>query len=674
MNTEADPRTAPARGPLARLVDHVRLPGEPTAFERKHVARMNRYAMWFFAAHVPILTALAALNGTGPVAAALLSAAVLLVPVVALRVLENERTRSCVFGFTAMCMGGVLVHVGQGPVQIEMHFYFFALLAMLAVFGNPMVVIVGAATVAVHHLALWFLAPASVFNYEAPLWVVLVHAAFVVLETPVACFMARTFFDNVIGLERQVAARTAELDARNRSMRLVLDNVGEGLVVAGLDGTLHGEASLLLTDRFGPIQESDTLASYLGRRNEESGAWLALAWESLEEGFMPLEVVLDQLPGCLEADGALYSLEYEPMTGANGELESVFVVLRDVTAEVAARALEQDNRETMALFQRTLADRPGLERFVVESRRLMERVQDSLPEDAPAAKRPLHTLKGNAGFFGLETIASGAHRLETAIEAHEEEAVDLGLQSLVERWTAIESTVEDLLSKGGGPGAVVLGRDEFDRILDLVIDGAEHASIAAELTRATLERTSTRLEEIGAQARALAERLERGEIDVALEDNGVRLDRDRFGDFWLSFVHVVRNAVDHGLETPEERAAQGKPSQGRIAVRTYIDGGDDLVVEFSDDGRGVDWERVRERADALGAEFAEKDPTEALFASGLSTREEATGLSGRGVGLAAVKEACDALGGTIRLETEKGSSTTFQFRFPGALAASGTNH
>ncbi|MEL6714603.1 MAG: ATP-binding protein, partial [Planctomycetota bacterium] len=329
--------------------------------------------------------------------------------------------------------------------------------------------------------------------------------------------------------------------------------------------------------------------------------------------------------------------------------------------------------ETMALFQRTLADRPGLERFVVESRRLLGRVQDALPEDAPSAKRPLHTLKGNAGFFGLETIASGAHRLENAIEAHEEEAVDLGLQALVDRWTAIESTVDDLLSQGGGPGAVVLGRDEFDRILELVIDGAEHDSIAAELTRATLEPTSTRLAEIGAQARALAERLERGEIDVELEDNDVRLDRDRFGDFWLSFVHVVRNAVDHGLETAEERAESGKSSQGRISVRTYLDG-DDLVVEFSDDGRGVDWDRVRERAEALGADFVGKDPTDALFASGLSTREEATELSGRGVGLAAVKEACDALGGTIRLETEKGLSTTFQFRFPDALAAPGASH
>ena len=65
-----------------------------------------------------------------------------------------------------------LVHVGQGPVQIEMHFYFFALLAMLAVYGNPLVILVAAVTVALHHLVLWALLPASVFNYDAPIWVV----------------------------------------------------------------------------------------------------------------------------------------------------------------------------------------------------------------------------------------------------------------------------------------------------------------------------------------------------------------------------------------------------------------------------------------------------------------------------------------------------------------------
>jgi C4-dicarboxylate-specific signal transduction histidine kinase len=118
-------------------------------------------------------------------------------------------------GITAMFMGGILVHAGQGPVQIEMHFYFFVLLALLAVYANPLVIVVAALTVAAHHLVLWFVLPASVFNYEAPLWVVAVHALFVILEAVAACFIARNFFDNVVELEQRIQERTHKLQEAN---------------------------------------------------------------------------------------------------------------------------------------------------------------------------------------------------------------------------------------------------------------------------------------------------------------------------------------------------------------------------------------------------------------------------------------------------------------------------
>jgi hypothetical protein len=152
--------------------------------------------------HVPVFVLLAALNGTGALTALGLTTAVLVGPAVAYRTLENPRSISIVHGVTAMFMGGLLVHFGQGPVQIEMHFYFFALLAMLAVYANPLVIVAATVTVALHHLALWLILPASVFNYQAPLWVVVVHAAFVVLEATATCFIARSFFENVIGLEK----------------------------------------------------------------------------------------------------------------------------------------------------------------------------------------------------------------------------------------------------------------------------------------------------------------------------------------------------------------------------------------------------------------------------------------------------------------------------------------
>jgi two-component system, chemotaxis family, sensor kinase CheA len=196
---------------IKALLKYIVLPAHMSDFERDYLKRVNRVALWFFIAHLPVFVLLAVYNHTNPNMAVALTSLVLLGPILAVRYLNSLRTVSVIMGITAMFMGGLLVHFGQGPVQIEMHFYFFVLLALLAVFANPMVIIAAAATVALHHLALWFLLPASVFNYEAPVWVVAVHALFVILEAVGACFIARGFFDNVVELDQHVQERTQSL-------------------------------------------------------------------------------------------------------------------------------------------------------------------------------------------------------------------------------------------------------------------------------------------------------------------------------------------------------------------------------------------------------------------------------------------------------------------------------
>jgi hypothetical protein len=208
------------------LMAYVSLPDEVTPFERRYLAKLNRVALVLFWAHAPLLMFVAGLAGTGVWRALLYSLVVLAGPTLAWRTFENPRHVSMTYGVAAMCMGGLLVHFGQGPMQIEMHFYFFVVIALLAVFANPRVVLAAALTATVHHLALFFLLPASIFNYSATFWTVVVHAAFVVADSVAACFVARSFFDNVIGLDRMVGA----LDGRNADLRLVLENVGQGFV------------------------------------------------------------------------------------------------------------------------------------------------------------------------------------------------------------------------------------------------------------------------------------------------------------------------------------------------------------------------------------------------------------------------------------------------------------
>ncbi|MEL6349182.1 MAG: hypothetical protein AAFV53_39125, partial [Myxococcota bacterium] len=179
-------------------------------------------------AHLPFLLGVAWLNHTSGFGAFVLWALSITGPLVAPRVLQDVRQASLVHGFAYMCLGGVLVHVGQGPIQIEMHFYFFAMLAILAIFANPAVITVSAATVTVHHIVLWLLLPDSVFFYDAPFGVVLVHAAFVGFASAAAVYFARTYLDNVVALEAIIEERTAALNGRNEDMKLLLNSVDQG--------------------------------------------------------------------------------------------------------------------------------------------------------------------------------------------------------------------------------------------------------------------------------------------------------------------------------------------------------------------------------------------------------------------------------------------------------------
>ena len=136
----------------------------------------------------------------------------------------------------------------------------------------------------------------------------------------------------------------------------------------------------------------------------------------------------------------------------------------------------------------------------------------------------------------------------------------------------------------------------------------------------------------------------------------MRLDSRRWAPFWPSLVHLLRNALDHGMESPDERQRAGKARTGSLALVTR-EVGDRIVIEVSDDGRGIDWERVRAVAASRGLPAAtDQDLSAALFGGGLSTKSEATIYSGRGAGLSACYWACQELGGTMTVSLRCGAA------------------
>jgi two-component system chemotaxis sensor kinase CheA len=174
----------------------------------------------------------------------------------------------------------------------------------------------------------------------------------------------------------------------------------------------------------------------------------------------------------------------------------------------------------------------------------------------------------------------------------------------------------------------------------------------------------TRLEHLGEHARALGGRLGRCPFDLEFGDTCLRLPREPWRHLWPALVHLVRNSVEHGLETPAERAAAGKSTRARLTL-TAAEFGEAVVITIGDDGKGVDWENLRERAAGLGLPNGTRpDLVHFMFRDGVSTRDSVSETSGRGVGLAVVHQEVERLGGKISVESNPGRGTRFVLTFP----------
>jgi two-component system chemotaxis sensor kinase CheA len=164
------------------------------------------------------------------------------------------------------------------------------------------------------------------------------------------------------------------------------------------------------------------------------------------------------------------------------------------------------------------------------------------------------------------------------------------------------------------------------------------------------------------------------EVDLVIENADLGVDRSMLADVRDALVHLLRNGVDHGLESPDERRMLGKPAAGRLRIRVRADG-DMLSIEVVDDGRGMDPQKLREVAvrkrlltEQQAAALSEREAIELVFRAGFSTREEITDISGRGVGMDVVKKKVEALGGSVGISSRLGRGSTFTLRLPQSLA------
>ena len=209
----------------------------------------------------------------------------------------------------------------------------------------------------------------------------------------------------------------------------------------------------------------------------------------------------------------------------------------------------------------------------------------------------------------------------------------------------------------------------------LVRDISQLASITSELQRSSTVLRMIPIKQTFQRMSRLVRDLSKNSgklVNVVTVGEDTEIDRNMVDEIYNPLVHMIRNAVDHGMEMPEDRIQAGKPERGTIRLKAFHRGGN-IVIEISDDGRGLNREKIRQKAVKNGLinasdALTDQEVNRLILLPGFSTAEKITDISGRGVGMDVVKQAVEKLRGKMDIQSVEGKGTTFVTGFPLTMA------
>ncbi|SIQ12397.1 Putative Fe-S cluster [Alkalispirochaeta americana] len=478
-------------------------------------------------------------------------------------------------------------------------------------------------------------------------------------------------------MEEMIEQQKEYVRQRTRSIQSLLDFSGQGFLSFGSDLRVRPEYSRECHEIFGKEIEGENLAALLydnSRDREDLADALALIFN----GASTADVVFGLLDKELVIREKQIEIDYRAI-----DHTVIMCSLVDVTEQ---RMLEEQITRVNQLREMLLAvviNRDQFAALVREADRLFEllnalvaRGLDQAPHHAlEGALREVHTFKANAAYLKLRKTEAAAHALEDALNDFmilaDAPSVQEGLEELSGQYRQELFMVKENL------GAEWIAPDETLVIPRLQLLELEHQLQEGELHPGVLADHLRKLQMVPFaplvdRLRRLAQDLASGRgkrlADLQFQGDNFLLDRENYEALSHAATHLLRNMVDHGIERPHQRERAGKPAQGQITLGCTVEKGA-VSLSFEDDGAGFDIEAIGKiaREKGLIQADAQLDTTNLLklvFSSGFSTAGQVSAVSGRGVGLAAVKEEVKGLGGRLFLKTRLGKGSRFTIVIP----------
>jgi len=493
------------------------------------------------------------------------------------------------------------------------------------------------------------------------------------------------------GLEQRVKERTQELETANTSLttiqaavRNLLDNAEQGFLTVTEDLLVGVQSSAACEAILGTMPGGKSIVELLCQEMpQDSASAMAATLTSIfgDSRDYIRDMKLELLPASFTLAGKSVKAGYKMLTD-----NQLMVILTDITE--TTRLSEQVERERLRLEMIVLAftESESFTALIGEYRAFLDTELPALlqriaaPGTLAELYRHIHTFKGLLAQFSFHRSPHCLHLWESALSEKSNWTAEAARQVfapgplLAELQQDLKGIADILGPDFSLSSRVVLSQAQLQTMKQVATEALNAGCRVSPAVRQLLGdlaslggldvKSSLALH--GRGASALAVRLEKQLGPVEIEGDATSLAPETHGAFLRSLVHVFRNAVDHGIETPQERLAAGKPEEGcvRCAVKKR---GAMLEMVIEDDGQGVDREALERKLIASGVppSHAAQMPLDVLmFREGLSSRDEADQISGRGIGLAAVKAEIDRLGGTVAVETARGAGTRFHFCLP----------